>query len=105
MHIKKGDLVKVIAGKEKGKTGKLLEIDRIKLRARVEGVAMVKRHVGKGRLQSAPDGGIIEKPGTVHISNLMVIDPKTNEPTRVGRKKNDAGKNVRYSKRSGELLD
>ncbi len=105
MHIKKGDLVKVISGKEKGKTGKLLEIDRVKMRARVEGLMVVKRHVGRGKMQSVPDGGIIEKSSTIHISNLMVMDPKTNEPTRIGRKKNEDGKNVRYAKRSGELID
>jgi len=105
MHIKKGDQVKVIAGREKGKTGRLLEIDRVKMRARVEGLMMVKRHVGRGKMQSVPDGGIIEKSASIHISNLMVVDPKTGEPTRIGRRKNEAGKNVRYAKRSGELID
>lgn len=105
MHIKKGDLVKVLSGKEKGKSGKILEIDRTKLRARVEGLMVVKRHVGRGKLASAPEGGIIEKSGTIHVSNLMVVDPKTNEPTRIGRKKNDDGRNARYSKRTGEFID
>ncbi|AKU91578.1 50S ribosomal protein L24 [Vulgatibacter incomptus] len=105
MHIKKGDLVKVISGKEKGKSGKILELNREKMRARVEGLMVVKRHVKRGRLPTAPEGGIIEKEGTIHVSNLMVMDPKTNEPTRIGRKKLENGKNVRFAKRSGELID
>jgi len=105
MHIKKGDLVKVISGKEKGKSGKVLEIDREKMRARVEGLMIVKRHMGRGRLPSAPEGGIIEKPGTIHVSNLMVVDPKSGEPTRTGHKVMDNGKKVRVSVRSGEAID
>ena len=105
MHIKKGDTVKVISGKEKGKSGKILEIDREKERAVVEGLMKVRRHVKRGRIPSAPEGGIIEKFGTIHVSNLMVIDPKTKEPSRVGRKKLEDGRNVRYAKRSGEQLD
>jgi len=104
MHIKKGDLVKVISGKEKGKSGKILEIDREKMRARVEGLMVVKRHVGRGRLPSAPEGGIIEKPGTIHVSNLMVVDSKTGEPTRTGRKVQADGKKVRVSVKSGEAI-
>jgi|SRR5690554_910453 len=105
MHIKKGDMVKVISGKEKGKTGKVLEIDRAKQRARVDGLMVVKRHLKRGRLPSAPEGGIIEKFGTIHVSNLMVVDPSTGEPSRIGRKKLEDGRNVRYSKRSGNTLD
>ncbi|WP_373047890.1 50S ribosomal protein L24 [Vulgatibacter sp.] len=104
MHIKKGDMVKVISGKEKGKTGKILEIDREKQRARVEGLMVVKRHLKRGRLPSAPEGGIIEKFGTIHVSNLMVVDPQTNEPSRIGHKRQENGKNVRFSKRSGNTL-
>jgi len=105
MHIKKGDMVKVISGKEKGKTGKVLEIDRSKERARVEGLMVVKRHVKGGRLPSAPEGGIIEKFGTIHVSNLMIVDPKSNEPSRIGRKTLENGKKVRFAKRSGEVID
>lgn len=104
MRIKKGDTVKVISGSEKGRTGKVLEIDRKKMRARVEGVAIVKRHVKPGRNPSMPEGGIIEKPGTIHISNLMLVD-KNEVPTRVGMKFLEDGKKVRYSKRTGEILD
>jgi large subunit ribosomal protein L24 len=105
MRIKKGDTVKVISGSEKGKVGKILEIDRRKMRARVEGVAMVKRHVKPGRNPSMPEGGIIEKPGTIHVSNLMLVDPKNDVPTRIGAKILEDGKKVRVSKRTGEVLD
>lgn len=104
MHIKKGDMVKVLSGKEKGKSGKILEIDRTKQRARVEGLMVVKRHLKRGKLPSAPEGGIIEKFGSIHVSNLMVIDPSTGEASRVGRKKLEDGRNVRFSKRSGNTL-
>ncbi len=104
MRIKKGDTVKVISGAEKGKVGKVLEIDRKKMRARVEGVAIVKRHVKPGRLPSMPEGGILEKPGTVHVSNLMLVD-KDGVPTRVGYKFLEDGKKVRVSKRTGEVLN
>lgn len=104
MHIKKGDMVKVLSGKEKGKSGKILEIDRTKQRARIEGLMVVKRHLKRGKLPSAPEGGIIEKFGSIHVSNLMVIDPSTGEASRVGRKKLEDGRNVRFSKRSGNTL-
>lgn len=104
-HVKKGDTVKVISGKEKGKTGKILEIDREANRAVVEGLMKIKRHLKKGRLPSAPEGGIVERFGTINISNLMVLDPKTKEPTRVGKKKLEDGRSVRYARKSGELLD
>ncbi len=80
-EIRKGDTVKVIAGKEKGKTGKVLEILRKQGRIRVEKLMTVKRHVRKGRRQSAPEGGIIEEAGTLAISNVMVVGAK-GEPVR-----------------------
>lgn len=104
MRIKKGDTVKVISGSEKGKVGKILEIDRKAMRARVDGVAMVKRHVKPGRLPSMPDGGILEKAGTIHVSNLMLVE-KDDVPTRVGMKILEDGKKVRVSKRTGEVLN
>lgn len=104
MRIKKGDTVKVISGSEKGRTGKILEIDRRSMRARVEGVAMVKRHVKPGRNPSMPDGGIIEKAGTIHVSNLMLVG-QDDVPTRVGFSVQEDGKKVRVSKRTGETLE
>lgn len=73
MQIRKNDLVKVMSGKDKGKTGKVLEVLREKARVRIEKVAVVKRHLKKGRSQSNPEGGIIEKNGSVAISSVMVV--------------------------------
>ena len=100
-HIKKGDLVKVIAGNHKGKQGQVLEIQGEKNRALVEGVNVVKRHTKPSA--QFPEGGIIEKEGSIHISNLMLIDPKSGEPTRVGRQVED-GKLVRVAKKSKEVI-
>jgi large subunit ribosomal protein L24 len=102
LHVKKGDSVIVIAGDYLGTKGRILEVDRKKERAIVEGVNMMKKHT-KPNTQH-PQGGIVEKEGPVHISNLMLIDPKTGKPTRMGRRVNDNGKLVRYSKKSGEEI-
>jgi large subunit ribosomal protein L24 len=80
-EIRKGDTVKVIAGKEKGKSGKVLEVLREKGRVRVEKLMTVKRHTKKGRSQASPEGGIVEKTGTIAISNVMVVG-KDGEPVR-----------------------
>ncbi len=101
LHIKKGDIVKVIAGANKGKEGKVLSVVTDKNQAFVEGVNVVSRHTKPST--SNPQGGIIEKEAPIHLSNLMLVDPKTGEPTRVGRKE-DNGKIVRYSKKSGEVI-
>jgi large subunit ribosomal protein L24 len=100
LHIKKGDKVMVIAGASKGVTGEVLEVFPKKQRAIVEEVNIVKKHQ---RPTDNNPGGIIEKPAPVHVSNLMLIDPKSGEPTRIGRKEVD-GKLVRYSKKSGEII-
>lgn len=101
-HIKKGDRVKVITGDDKGKEGRIIEIITANNRAMVEGVNIVSRHT-KPNAQNQK-GGIIKKEAPVNISNLMLID-KSGIATRVGRKRNDEGKLVRYSKKSGELID
>jgi large subunit ribosomal protein L24 len=101
-HVKKGDVVKVLAGEDKGKQGKVLFVEPGKHRAIVEGVNIVHKHIRPNA--TYPNGTIEKKEGPVHLSNLMVIDPKTNEPTRVGRKEVD-GKLKRYSKNSGEVID
>ncbi|HHM21082.1 MAG TPA: 50S ribosomal protein L24 [Bacteroidetes bacterium] len=100
MHVKKGDKVMVIAGNDKGQIGEILEVFPKKNRAIVDNINMVKKH--QKPTQDNP-GGIIEMPAPIHISNLMLIDPKTGEPTRIGRKLVD-GKLVRYAKKSGELI-
>lgn len=102
LHIKKGDLVKVIAGDSRGEEGKILSVDRTKNRAVVEGVNMVSKHT-KPNAQY-PQGGIIKKEASIHVSNLMIVDPKSGEATRIGRKEDKNGKLVRYSKKSGEEI-
>jgi large subunit ribosomal protein L24 len=101
-HIKKGDTVFVNAGESKGKQGRVLEVLRKKDRAIVEGVNIISKHQ-KPNAEN-PQGGILKKEAAVHISNLMIVDPKTGKPTRIGRKKNSDGKLVRYSKKSGEEI-
>lgn len=100
LHIKKGDRVIVISGNYKGETGEVLEVFPHKNRAIVENINMVKKH--QKPTQDNP-GGIIDMPAPIHISNLMLVDPKTGEATRIGRKLVD-GKLVRYAKKSGELI-
>lgn len=102
LHIKKGDTVVVIAGNDKDRQGKVLGVIREKQRAIVEGVNMIKKHT-KPNAQN-PQGGIIEQEAPIHISNLMLVDPKSGEKTRIGRRLNDKGKLVRYSKKSGEEI-
>ena len=107
MKIRKDDMVVVVAGNYKGKTGKVLKIFTKKNSVIVEGVNIRKRHTKPN--QKNPQGGIIEKEAPVHVSNLMVLDPKTNEPTRIGTKiiideKTGKKKGARISKISGEML-
>jgi large subunit ribosomal protein L24 len=102
LHIKKGDSVIVISGNYKGTKGRVLEIIRKTNRAIVEGVNIIKRHTKPNA--EAPQGGIIEKEAPIHISNLMLVDPKSGQRTRVGRKQNAKGKLTRYSVKSGEEI-
>ncbi len=102
LHIKKGDIVIVNTGVSKGQEGKVLEVFPDKNRAIVEGINMVSKHT-KPNAES-PQGGIVKKEAPIHISNLNVKDPSTGKPARVGRKLNDDGKLVRYSKKSGEEI-
>jgi large subunit ribosomal protein L24 len=102
LHIKKNDLVKVLAGDSKGQEGKVLTIDKAKNRAVVEGVNLVSKHTKPDAKN--PQGGIIKMEASVHVSNLMLIEPKTGKVTRVGRKLDDNKKLVRYSKKTGEVI-
>ncbi|QGS67804.1 50S ribosomal protein L24 [Oceanobacillus sp. 143] len=95
MHVKKGDKVKVLSGKDRGKTGTILEAYPKKDRVLVEGVNMVKKHAKPS--QENPQGGILELEAPIHVSNVMPIDPKSGEPTRVGYEVRD-GKKVRIAK-------
>ena len=102
LHIRKGDTVKVLAGDDKGKEGKVLEVNREKRRALVEGVNMMTKHTKPSA--GKPEGGITKVESFIHISNLMLIDPASGNPTRVGRKLNDKGKLQRFSKKTGEII-
>lgn len=101
MHVKKGDKVRVISGKDKGKTGIILAAYPKESRVLVEGINIVKKHAKPS--QANPQGGIINQEAPIHVSNVMPIDPKSGNPTRVGYQTVD-GKKVRVAK-SGEFLD
>jgi len=101
--VKKNDLVMVVAGKEKGKSGRILRVINKKDRAIVERINLIKRHQRPTGQQR--QGGIIEREGTIHLSNLMVICEKCNKPIQVGRRFLDGGKKARYCKKCGELID
>jgi large subunit ribosomal protein L24 len=101
--IRKGDRVQVLAGRDKGKRGEVLRVIPSEDRALVQGVNVVKRHT-KPRGMNAP-GGIVEKEASIHLSNLALIDPKSDKPTRVGFRLLEDGKKVRVAKGSGEVLD
>ena len=102
LHIKKDDTVYVLAGDDKGKTGRVLSIDAKKNRAIVEGVNMVSKST-KPNAQH-PQGGIIKKEAPIHMSNLNVVDPKTKKPTRVGFVFDDKGNKVRISRKSKQQI-
>ncbi|WP_164670687.1 50S ribosomal protein L24 [Virgibacillus doumboii] len=102
MHVKKGDKVKVISGKDRGKQGTVLEAYPKKERVLIEGINMIKKHAKPS--QDNPQGGILNQEAPIHVSNVMPIDPKSGEPTRVGYEE-QSGKKVRIAKKSGEALD
>ena len=102
LHIKKGDTVYVNAGNDKGKTGRVLRVLVSKNRAVVEGLNMVSKSAKPSA--KPPQAGIIKMEAPIHVSNLNLLDPKSGKPTRVGRRKNEEGKTVRYSKKSGEEI-
>lgn len=101
-NIKKGDTVIVIAGKDKGKTGKVVRVLREDDKVIVERIGVVKRH---RKPQGQEPGGIVEKESPVHISNVMLMCPSVHKPTRVGRRKLEDGRHVRVARVSGEVVD
>ncbi|PSR05081.1 MAG: 50S ribosomal protein L24 [Bacteroidetes bacterium SW_10_40_5] len=103
LHLKKEDNVMVITGNDKGKQGRVLAVFPKSGRALVEGVKIVSRHTKPN--QQNQQGGILKKEAPVDISNLMIIDPKSGEPTRIGRQRDKKGQLVRYAKKSGEVID
>jgi large subunit ribosomal protein L24 len=108
LKIRKDDTVKVISGKSKGRTGRVLRVDTKNERVYVEGANMVKRHQRPRTLRDTQRGGevggVIEKEGPIHISNVMLLDPKSGDPTRV-RIERKEGRRVRVAARSGEAID
>jgi large subunit ribosomal protein L24 len=108
LKIRKDDTVRVIAGKDKGRTGRVLRVDPKKEKVYVEGANIVKRHTRPRTLrdtQRAQElGGIVEQEGPIHVSNVMLIDPDSGEPTRVGVKRED-GRRTRVAKKSGKEID
>ncbi|MBI5527203.1 MAG: 50S ribosomal protein L24 [Deltaproteobacteria bacterium] len=104
MKIKKDDIVTVITGRDKGRKGKVLEVNQVTGRVTVEGLNMIKRHMRRGRSRQTPMGGIIEKPGTVDISNVMVVCKKCNKPVRTAVKTDAEGKKGRTCKSCKEAL-
>jgi large subunit ribosomal protein L24 len=108
MRIRTDDQVILTSGKDAGKTGRVVRTDPKRRRVYVEGLNMIKRHErprSQGDLKNAQAGGIIEKEGPIDASNVMLLDPKGNKPTRVGVRRDEGGKRVRYAKRSGAEID
>lgn len=103
LNVKKGDEVFVIAGKDKGQKGEILKTYPAKQRVIVRGVNMVTKHVKPSAAN--PEGGIDRKEASIHVSNVMHVDPESGLPTRIGRKFMEDGRKVRYAKRSGEIID
>ena len=102
LRIKKGDTVYVISGSYKGSKGRVLTVLPEERRVIVEGVNMVSKHTKPNAQQT--QGGIIKREAPIHVSNVMLLDPETNRPTRVGKRRNDEGKFVRYAKKSGKEI-
>ena len=102
LKIRKGDRVKVIAGRSKGKIGDVLRVNAADQRVVVSGVNVIKRHTKPSRTEQ---GGIIEREAAIHVSNVAVLDPKTDKPTKVGFKFLEDGRKVRFARGSGETID
>ena len=102
LKVRKGDTVMIIAGDDRGKSGKVLEIDIEKRRVVVEGHNIVKKH--QKPTAGKPEGEIKKTEAAIHISNVMVVDPASGKPTRIGRKLNEKGRLQRYAKKTGELI-
>ena len=100
--IKKGDRIVVLAGKDKGKTGEVLQVMPKASRVLVAGINVVKRHTAPSQMNA---GGIVEKEASLHVSNVAHVDPRDGKPTRVGFKTVEGGRKVRFAKRSGEVID
>ncbi len=108
LKVKRDDMVKVLTGKDRGKTGRVLRVEPRRERVYVEGLNMRKRHQRAqpipGSQRGGQTGGVIESEGPIHVSNVMLLDPGTNDPTRVGVRR-EGGRRVRVARRSGEAID
>jgi large subunit ribosomal protein L24 len=108
LKVRRDDTVRIIAGKDKGKTGRVLRVDPKKQKVFVEGANIIKRHTRPRTLRdtqrSQEVGGIVEKEGPIHVSNVMLIDPESGEPSRVGVKR-EGGRRLRIAKKSGKEID
>jgi large subunit ribosomal protein L24 len=102
--VRRDDEVNVISGKDKGKTGRVMRVDPAKSRVYVEGLNIIKRHTRPSQVPGGSQGGVIEREGPIHISNVMLVDPKDHKPTRV-RISREGGKRSRVSSRTGQKLD
>jgi large subunit ribosomal protein L24 len=108
MHIRKDDSVMIVAGKDKGKTGRVLRTEPGRRRVYVEGLNLAKRHTKPRSVkdtQKAQSSGIIDKEGPIDVSNVMLLDPSDNQPTRVGVRVGDDGRRQRYAKRTGKVIE
>lgn len=103
LHVKRGDKVRVIAGNSRSQEGEVLSVDKQKMRVKVKGVNLVTKHVKP--TAEKPEGGIQRVEAGIHVSNLMVIDPTSGEPTRIGRRRAENGKLKRYSKKTQAFID
>ncbi|HEX8074025.1 MAG TPA: 50S ribosomal protein L24 [Thermoleophilaceae bacterium] len=108
-RVRKDDMVKVISGKDKGKTGRVLRVEPKRDRVFIEGLNIQKRHQRPRSIRDTQRGsevgGVIEKEGPIHISNVMPLDPKSGDPTRIGAERDDSGRSVRVARRSGERFE
>jgi large subunit ribosomal protein L24 len=105
MRIRTDDEVIVISGKDKGKTGKVLRVDRKAEKVFVEGLNMIKRHQRPNPARPNAQVGVIEREAGIHVSNVAIVDPKDRKPTRIGVRRDDNGRRMRVTKRSGSELD
>ena len=105
LRIRSDDEVVVISGKDRGKTGRVIQVDPAKQRVYVEGLNIVKRHQRPSALNPNAQAGVIEREGPIHVSNVALVDPKSKKPTRVGTTTTSDGKKARVAKRSGTQID